>query len=691
MDVEIPRHRHPIFKRIFVLTLICLLLVSALCGYWIYTAPKLSSKAIHQDQSTTEYLDANGKVFYSNDRMPAKKVSKAEFKNAKAMKDALLSIEDRDFYKETGTNPKRIAGAAYHDIESIVHQSSGSVQGASTLTQQLIKLSYFSTKAKDRTLKRKVQEIYLAERLNHGESKDTILYAYFNKVYLGNGIHGFETAARYYFQKSVDELSVPEAATLAGMVQSPTAYDPYRRPQLTKSRRDTVLKTMYANNKISKKQLKQFIATPLKLTMPTYRTQIDKLREQKKAKLANDYYVSAVNSQLYQSIGHSGNDTIMRVQTPFEPKIQKAVNAAINSQKYPSNNLQTAVVVINNQNGQVVALNGGRLNSQQVVGGYNRAITSSRSSGSAIKPLLDYAPVFDMFHSTPETRIDDKPYNYPGTNTAVHDWDNRYQGAITMRSALVGSRNIPAVENFVHVGIENERALLNSLGMPTKNVFAPIAIGTNVSPLALADGYTALANNGVRTLPQFATNVVYQGQELKLKPRTMQLYAPGAAYMTTDILKGVFSGQGTAQAAKIDGIVQAGKTGAADGGSAMPKDALTDAWFVGYSPSYTVAVWTGYDNPYNRKEYLKTDDENISQEIYKKIMTEIVNQPGYDKKADFKMPTDINKNNGVLHWNNGDGFANGVNQHLGFLSQENQVNGTKDLLSDQNVKGFFNH
>lgn len=690
MEVEIPRRRHPIIKWFFILTFLAFLIVGGLCGYWIWTAPKLSSKAIRQDQSTTEYLDANGHVFYSNDRMPSKKVSHTEFNHAKTMKDALLSIEDRDFYQETGTNPKRIAGAAYHDIMGMVHGSNGDVQGASTLTQQLIKLSYFSTKAKDRTIKRKVQEIYLAEELNHKESKNTILYAYFNKVYLGNGIHGFETASKYYFQKSVDQLTVPEAATLAGMVQSPTAYDPYRRPKLTKARRDTVLRTMYANHKISKQQLKQFIATPLKFSMPTYRTQIDKLRAEKKAKLENDYYVSAVNSQLYQSIGHNGNDTVMRIQTPFEPKIQKAVNDAVKSQKFPSPHLQTAVVVINNQNGQVVALNGGRLNSQQVVGGYNRAITSSRSSGSSIKPLLDYAPAFDMFHQTPETRVDDKPFNYPGTNTAVHDWDNRYQGSITMRQALVASRNVPAVENFVHVGIENERALLNSLGIPTKNVFAPIAIGTNVSPLAIADGYTALANGGVRVMPQFATNVLYQGQELKLSPRKMQLYAPGAAYMTTDILKGDFSGQGTAQDAKIDGIVQAGKTGAADGGSSMPKDALTDAWFIGYTPSYTVAVWTGYDNPYNQKEYLKTDDENISQQIYKKVMTTIVNQPGYDKKADFAMPRDINKNGGVLNWNNNNGFKNGVNQHLGFLSQENQVNGTKGLVADKDIKGFFN-
>ena len=689
MDIERLRRRHPIIKRFFILFFLAILVVSGFCGYWIWTAPKLSSKAIHQDQSTTEYLDATGKVFYFNDRTPAKKVTKAEFANAKVMKDALLSIEDRDFYKETGTNPKRIIGAAYHDAKGLIGRGDNSVQGASTLTQQLIKLSYFSTKAKDRTIKRKVQEIYLAERLNHDESKSAILYAYFNKIYLGNGIHGFETASRYYFQKPVDRLTVPEAATLAGMVQSPTAYDPYRRPKLTKARRNTVFIAMRSNGKLSKKQLRQALNTPLKFDIPTYRTQIDKLRAQKKAKLENDYYVSAVNSQLYQSIGHNGNDTVMRIQTPFEPKIQQAVNQAIKSQKFPSPHLQTAVVVINNQNGQVVALNGGRLNSQQVVGGYNRAITSSRSSGSAIKPLLDYAPVFDMFHSTPETRIDDKPFNYPGTATVVHDWDNHYQGSITMRQALVASRNIPAVENFVHVGIENERALLNSLGIPTKNVYAPIAIGTNVSPLSIADGYTALANQGIRVMPQFAQSVTYQGQQMKLTPRKIRLYAPGAAYMTTDVLKGDFSGQGTAQAARVPGIVQAGKTGAADGGGSMPNDALTDAWFVGYSPSYTVAVWTGYDNPYNRKEYLKTDDENISQQIYNKVMTAISNQPGYNKKADFAMPHDINKNGGVLHWNNNNGFANGINQHLSFLTQENQVNGTKGLLTDISAKGFF--
>lgn len=684
MDIEKPRRPHPIIKWFFRLFFLGILLVGGLVGYWIYTAPQLTGKAIKQDQSTTEYLDANGHVFYSNDTMPLKKVSYEQFKRSKIMKNALLSIEDRDFYQESGTNPKRIAVAAYHDLRGLIGGGNDSVQGASTLTQQLIKLSYFSTKAKDRTVKRKVQEIYLAEKLNREKSKDAILYAYFNKVYLGNGIHGMQTVAQYYFHKDVDQLNSVEAATIAGMVQSPTAYDPYRRPNLTKQRRNTVLLTMYQNGKLSKQALRQDVKVPLKASMPTYRTQIDHLRAVKKAKLNNDYYVSAVNSQLSDSLGHDGTNTIMRIQTPFEPAVQKAVNDAVNTQKFPSEHLQTAIVVINNYNGQVVALNGGRLNSQQVVGGYNRAITSSRSSGSAIKPVLDYAPAFDLFHDTPEATVQDTPFNYPGTNTAVHDWDNRFEGNISARRALVASRNVPAVRYFSQIGIAKETKLLNALDIPTKNVFAPIAIGTNVSPLALTDAYTAFANGGVRTAPQFATSVQYQGAKLQLRPQRVQTYSPGAAYMVTDILKGVFSGEGTASAAKIDGLNAAGKTGAADGGSSMPKDALTDAWFVGYTPQYTIGVWTGYDNPYNLHEYLKTDDENISQELYKKVMQALMNQPGFDKSQDFRMPSDIHKSGNSLYWN-----SSQVNAP--FLSDESQANGLKaQLIPAKDLNSFFN-
>ena len=681
MDVSgPPRHTH--IKRFFKWMFLLILLVAAYVGYCIWTAPKLSGKAIAQNQSTTEFLDANGKVFYSNDTMPLKKVSHAQFDRAKTMKNALLSVEDRDFYSETGTNPKRIVGAAYHDVRGMLGLGGNSLQGASTLTQQLIKVSYFSTKAKDRTIKRKIQEIYLAERLNHEKSKDQILYAYFNKVYLGNGIHGMQTAAQYYFHKNVDQLNPVEAATIAGMVQSPTYYDPYRRPKVTKERRNTVLYTMYDNHKLSKKEFRQDCIVPLKASMPTYRTQIDQLRNQKKQKLNNDYYVSAVNSQLRDVLGHDGNDAVMKIQTPFQPAIQQAVNDAINKQKFPSDHLQTAVVVINNHTGQVVALNGGRLNSQQVVGGYNRAITASRSSGSAIKPLLDYAPAFDLFKMTPSSTVDDSAYDYPGTHTSVHDWDNKYQGSITARRALVGSRNVPAVKNFVRVGIDKERHLLDLLDMSTKNVYAPLAIGTNVSPLSITDGYTALANGGVKMTPQFVNSIQYRGQALSFKSQQVPLYSAGSAYMTTDILKGMFSGEGTAAAAKIDGIVQAGKTGAADGGASMPKDALTDAWFVGYTPSYTVGVWTGYDNPYNKNEYLKTDDEEISQQIYKKIMEAIIKQPGYDKKADFVMPGSVAKSGDAISWTNGT-VVDSPFTKTSQPSKELNVNGNLDSFFDR--------
>ena len=680
MDVSgPPRHTH--IKRFFKWMFLLILLVAAYVGYCIWTAPKLSGKAIAQNQSTTEFLDANGKVFYSNDTMLLKKVSHAQFDRAKTMKNALLSVEDRDFYSETGTNPKRIAGAAYHDVRGMLGLGGNSLQGASTLTQQLIKVSYFSTKAKDRTIKRKIQEIYLAERLNHEKSKDQILYAYFNKVYLGNGIHGMQTATQYYFHKNVDQLNPVEAATIAGMVQSPTYYDPYRRPEVTKERRNTVLYTMYDNHKLSKKEFKQDCLVPLKASMPTYRTQIDQLRNQKKQKLNNDYYVSAVNSQLRDVIGRDGNSTVMKIQTPFQPAIQQAVNDAINKQRFPSDHLQTAVVLINNHTGQVVALNGGRLNSQQVVSGYNRAITASRSSGSAIKPLLDYAPAFDLFKMTPSSPVDDSAYDYPGTHTSVHDWDNKYQGSITARRALVGSRNVPSVKNFVRVGIDKERHLLDLLDMSTKNVYAPLAIGTNVSPLSITDGYTALANGGVKMTPQFVNRIQYRGQSLNFKSQQVPLYSAGSAYMTTDILKGVFSVEGLASDAKIDGINQAGKPGAADGGASMPKDALTDAWFVGYTPTYTVGVWTGYDNPYNKNEYLKTDDEEISQQIYKKIMEAIIKQPGYDKKADFVMPGSVAKFGDAINWTNG----NVVDSPFTKTSQP-----SKELSVNGNLDSFFN-
>lgn len=676
------RKPHPKLKACFLVILTGIFLVGGLFSWWIYQAPQLSLNAITHIQSVTQYLDCHGKVFYSNDTLPFQKATHQQFEHAENMKNALLSIEDKDFYHESGTNPKRIGGAMIHDAEQLVGRSSG-VQGASTLTQQLIKLSYFSTSAKDRTMKRKVQEMYLAEKLNRRLNKNQILYAYFNKVYLGNGIHGFQTAAKYYFGVNVDQLTPTQAATLAGMVQSPTQYDPYRRPSLTKARRNVVLMAMEKNNKLSQATMKIDQSRPLKYHMSTYVDQIKNLRKRKQDKLLNDNYVTAVNAQMSTMPGSDQATGVRLIKTPFDPAIQKMVNDAVKNQKYPSDHLQTAVVVIKNKTGEVVALNGGRIGSQQVLGGYNRAITSSRSSGSAIKPVLDYAPEFDQFHDTPDSRIGDTPYKYPNSNFDVHDWDNKYEGNITMRRALVSSRNIPAVRNFVRIGNVNAGKLLDALGIPTKNVYAPIAIGTNASPLSLTDAYTALANGGVRSAPQFVKSITYQGQTAKFNSVQTRIFSPGAAYMVTDILKGVFGGEGTAPNARIDGLNQAGKTGSADAGASMPKDAETDAWFIGYTPEYTIGVWTGYDNPYNRQEYLKSSDEHISQDIYKNIMEKIVNQPGYNKQADWQVPSDISKHGNSYNWTNSD-------TTLGYLSTDTRAKINQSVTSKTNLSKFFN-
>lgn len=602
------------------------------------TRPKLTSVFISatktklfENQIDVKYQNSNGKIFYESNNSTYRALSKKEVKQLPKVVDALVATEDRDYFKESGVNWLHTAKAG---IDTFLHRG---VSGGSTITQQLIKLAFYSTSKKDQTIKRKVQEIVLAEELSKKYSKYQILTWYLNKTNYGNGQYGLVAAAKYYYNKKPSRLTTLEAATLVGIVNSPTVYNPYTNKQAMTYRRNVVLKSMWEAGYLSKRSYHELIKKSINTNLVLAKTNVQNELLERQHNLQYNGFVSAVNAQLSRYNSKITNSSVT-IKTTMNQGLQDDINQIVQSQTYPDNKFQEAIVVINNKDGKVAAISGGR--DQTVLGGYNRAFNVKRSSGSSIKPLLDYAPGFDLFKWTPNTEVDDSAYNYPNTKIAVHDWDRKYQGKITIRQALVQSRNVPAVKALASVGLNNGQKVLTSLGLPNSNLYYANAIGLDTSPLALASAYTSLANGGVRTNARFVDSITNKSnhQVLKTKVVRERVFSSQTAYLITDILKGVFQAGGTGASAKVDNISEAGKTGTV--GRDDVKDGLTDGWMVGYTKTYTVAVWVGYDNPYDKTDYLTDEKDAIAQQLYKAVMTKASSLPNTDN-SDWVAPSGV--------------------------------------------------
>lgn len=494
-----PEHYHRPFKSkkeniikkiiiwLFLAFIVICAIGASLFAFYAVGSPKLTRSKLESVKSSVVY-DSLGKQIYTagvEDRtyVPISKVSKTYI-------NALVSVEDRHFYQNTlGIDPMRIVVAGFKNVTG-----SGS-SGASTLTQQLIKLSFFSTNAKDRTIRRKAQEAWLAMQLEQNYTKEQILEFYVNKVYFGNSIYGVETASKYYFGKSNTNLSIDQAAALAGLSNLPTLQEPYLHPQSFIDRRNVVLKAMLNNKKISSEQYQNALKSD------TLKTVVSKSINDKNRgiDMAIDPYVKETISEV-KKLGYDPFADGLKIYTNMRNDIQNKIYDLVNNDEsidFPDNNLQVGLTIIDPNNGQVVAQIGGR-KEQKIQFGLNRAVQTTRSVGSTIKPILDYAPAIEYLKYSTYQQMIDEPYNYPGTNTSIHNWDEQYMGSISLRVALASSRNVPAVKTLKAVGIKQASDFVKNLGLniPSKDQVYSEAIGGSFSSLQMAGAYAALANNG---------------------------------------------------------------------------------------------------------------------------------------------------------------------------------------------------
>ncbi len=663
------------FKWFFITVGVVLVMGIGLFAWYAKDAPALTQGKLQSDGSSIIY-DASGNEITSLGLESRTYVSAKHI--PQQLKDAVVAIEDRRFYKEAfGIDPLRIASAAVNDV---FHR--GSLQGGSTLTQQLVKLSYFSTKTSDQTLKRKAQEAWLSMKVEQRFSKDQILEYYINKVYMNYGQYGMSTAAKYYYNKSLSQLSLAQTAFIAGLAQSPAGYDPYQHPAAAKQRRDLVIDAMLRSKKISASE-----AAAAKATAITTGLKKHSSTENTGSKTEHivDAYLTQVIKEVKKRTGLNPYTAGLRIYTNLDMSAQKRLYSIVNSDKYvafPDNKLQTAVTMTNPNNGRVVAQIGGR-KTGNVKLAYNRAVSNSRSNGSTMKPMLDYGPAIEYLNSSTYTQIDDSAYQYPGTSTSVYDWDDSYQGVISMRQALVGSRNIPAIKTLDKVGLTKAFNFLKGLGitLPSNQHVISTAIGGSVSTAQEAAAYDAFANGGTYYKPTYVRKITTpDGITTSYSSNGSRAMKTSTAYMITDMLKGVMtSSGGTGLSAKVGDLYEAGKTGSVNysdeeiANNPALKGLDKDSWFTGYTRNRVISVWAGYDK--SSENGLGGTAQKVPQLIYKELMT-YVSQNLTNK--DWTMPSSVVAKNIVIGSNPAEALTSAVS---GKTTRELFVAGTTGNIS----------
>ena len=650
---------------------ICVIAGGGLFAYYVSSVPKLTENKLQSTNSSRIY-DGNGSLIA--DLGSEKRESASTDEIPIILVNAITSIEDKRFFTHRGIDVYRIMGAA---INNLRHNST---QGGSTLDQQLIKLAYFSTNTSDQTLKRKSQEIWLSLQMERQYTKQEILTFYVNKVYMGNGYYGMKTAAKSYFGKELGDLSVAQAALLAGIPQAPTQYNPYANPDAAKERRNTVLNEMYEDKNISKEEYEQAKATDvsdglLPLTnKASYEPYLDNYIKQ---------VIEQVSTEANADIYSAGLD----VYTNLDPDIQKYIWNVYNSNDYiayPDDKFQVASTIIDVTNGHVVAQLGSRHQDENIALGTNQAVQTDRDWGSTMKPITDYAPAIEKrVYTNTGTTVYDTPYNFPGTSTPVYNWDRKYYGSISLTYAIQKSRNVPAVKALQATGLEYAQSFLKDLGIEYPKMFYSNAISSSTtssdpkygaSSEKMAAAYAAFANGGTYYKPSYIKSIKFEdGSTKSYDSKGVEAMSPQTAYMMNSMLKQVLTG-GTATEAYVPGTINAGKTGTSsysdDEYYQVQKESgvyadliVPDETFVGYNTKYAMAIWTGYKN---RKTPLYGSDLDIAKQIYG-LTSRYLNQMYGAGSKDFDMPSGV-YNNGSYVFLTGSSTSNVYNGSLGTSS-----------------------
>jgi penicillin-binding protein 1B len=514
------------------------------------------------------------------------------------MLQAVIAIEDRRFYGHSGVDWIGTTRAVFTNLFG----SQKYLSGGSTITQQLIRNTFLSSmwgldKARERGglagIKRKVTEWFMSIALERRLSKDKLLELYLNEVYLGQrgsfAIHGVPEAARLFFGKDVSNLSLVEAATIAGVIQAPPRYSPFNNPERARERRNTVLRAMVETGAISEEAAArasqepvQIVARALESEAPYFVDYLtEDLQERTKAAGAVDVYTT-LDLHLQRIAQDAVRDGLMRVDKIL----------ARRKPRFP----QAALIAVDPRSGEILAMVGGRSYNQSQ---YNRAVSSKRQPGSVFKPFVFLAAFERALEDgradiTPATVVVDEPttFTFNEQEWAPGNYEDEYDGPITLRRALALSRNIATIKVAETTGFDNVAAVWRRFGIGTPPKGYPsIALGVfEASPLEIATAYTVFANQGTIRPLQGLSRIVSSGKELRIeRPAAKTVARKDTTFLVTNMMRSVIN-EGTGAAARAGGFTLdgAGKTGTTND--------LRDAWFVGFTPEMLTVVWVGLDD-----------------------------------------------------------------------------------------------
>lgn len=504
------------------------------------------------------------------------------------VRNAFIAIEDARFYEHGGIDFIRIGGALLEDIKS------GSIkQGASTISQQLIKLAQLKP---DQTVRRKLAEIMMAFKLEKEYTKDEILELYLNEAYFGRGAYGVENAAQAYFGKSISDVTVAEGAMLAAILKSPSNYAPHLHPEKALNRRNLVLSQMAANGFLSEDEAAKAQKEAVVLA------------EQEEQEYLYGFYTDMVLTDACEALGIGYTELLTggyEIYTNLDPEVQTHLEqTAKDTSLFPGNaadgsNCECAMVVLSADSGEILGLLGGREHTTRLA--FNRATSMRRQPGSAIKPVLVYAPTLEYLGYDTTTTLLDEPTDFSGY--MPRNSGSNYRGWVTLRDCVANSINIPAVKLLQEVGVNRAKSYASSVGIPfdARDDSLSLALGgftTGISPLELSGAYQPFASGGYYSAPSAVKkivdrqgNVIYQEKEEK-----NAVLSSESAYLMSSMLQSTVQ-YGTAHSALSElGIELSAKTGTSTYDDATNNK---DAWVVAYNSDYIVCCWMGFD---------KTDD-----------------------------------------------------------------------------------
>lgn len=592
-------HRYQVIRWFIV---VCLSIFLATSIYLIYVAKTANVKGLENalERPTTIYDKDGDRAGYLYSQ---KGTWVSLDKISPNVADAVLSTEDRNFYHEYGFSIKGMVRALLLNLKNRIMGSSDIAGGGSTLTQQLVKNAFLS---QEQTISRKAKEIFIAMQVENTYSKKQILAMYLNNAYFGNGVWGIEDASEKYFGVHASQLTVPQAATIAGMLKNPNGYNPKDHPAESRQRRNVVLTLMKDNGKLTQEQMKSYQDSPM-ITSDNY---------QYDSGYRYPYFFDAVIDEAIKKYGLSEEDIMNRgykIYTTLDQNYQSTMQTDFaDSSLFPydaddGTRAQGASIAIDPKTGGVTALVGGR-NDSHVFRGYNRATQLVRSPGSTIKPLAVYAPALQHGYHY-DSMVEDKHQSYGSNKYSPKNATGTYQGKIMLYQALAESKNTTAVWLLNKIGVSEGYRSAEKFGLKLsdsdKNL--SLALGgleKGVSPMTMASAYSAFANEGVKYDAHFIRRIVDASGKTIVDEEdadSTRVVSEKVANEMTSMMIDVYK-NGTGVSAKPYGYTIAGKTGSTQGNGVDPTAADTDRWYIGYTPDVVLATWVGFDSNKNSIE-----------------------------------------------------------------------------------------